>query len=88
MLKLTYSAHCVLPDSSTLLAVVETTTERRWLRNVERSETKSYVLKGGFWWGVDGAVSLKDPRHFRLCEIAMQQQVRASVDAAVSVVIC
>ncbi len=49
MLKLTYSSHCVLPDSSTLLAVVETRTEQRWFWSREVSETRSYVLKGGSW---------------------------------------
>lgn len=81
MLTLTYSGHCVLPDGSTLLAVVETRTERSWFRTVETSQTTSYVLKAGHWWSTDGAVPHRDPRHYRLCEIAMQQQVRASVDA-------
>jgi hypothetical protein len=81
VLSLTYSDHCVLPDGSTLLAVVETTTRRRWFRNIETSETRSYVLKSGSWWGTGGAVPHEDPRHYRLCEIAMQQVVRASVDA-------
>lgn len=86
---LTYSGHCVLPDGSTLLAVVETKTEQRWWRTIESSETCSYVLKAGYWWGIDGAMPHKDPRHLRLCQIAMQQQVRAGVDAAVShLVIC
>jgi hypothetical protein len=80
--KLTYSAHCVLPDGATLLAVTETTVARRWFRTFEVSETRSYVLKAGRWWGVAGVVPLADPRHLRLCEIAMAQQVRRSVDAA------
>lgn len=82
MLELTYSSHCVLPDASTLLAVVETRRERRWFRTVETSETTSYVLKAGSWWGKDGPVPHRDPRHLRLCTIAMEQQVRASVDRA------
>lgn len=83
MLQLTPAGFTILPDGTPLLAVVETRTERRWFRTVERSETQSYALKAGSWWGRDGAVPHRDPRHGRLCEIAMQQQVRASVDAAI-----
>jgi hypothetical protein len=52
-------------------------------RSVERSTTESYVLKAGSWWGREGAVPHRDPRHARLCELAMREQVRRSVDAAV-----
>lgn len=82
LLKLTYSAHAFLPDGATLLAVVETTTQRRWFRTVETSRKASYVLKGGAWWNSDGPLELRDPRSHKLSEIAMMQVVRASVDAA------
>lgn len=84
MLELNYSAHTVLPDGSTLLSVIETTTERRLFRDVTSSRATAYVLRAGYWWGErNERVLHSDPRHLRLCEIAMQQQVRASVDAAV-----
>jgi hypothetical protein len=84
MLELAYSAHTILPDSSTLLSVIETTTERRLFRDVTSSRATAYVLKAGYWWGDrDERVPHGDPRHLRLCEIAMQQQVRKSVDQAV-----
>ena len=83
--ELTYAAHTLLPDGTPLLAVVEVTRVRRWFRVVEVCETVSYVLKGGSWWGKHNErVPLRDPRHARLCELAMQARVRDSVDLALS----
>jgi hypothetical protein len=82
-LTLTPAGFTILPDGTPLLAVVETRRERRWFRTVERSETCSYALKAGRWWGREGAVPHRDPRHRRLCEIAVMERVRASVDGAV-----
>jgi hypothetical protein len=80
---LTYAAHTLLPDGTPMVAVVEVTRARRWFRSVEMVETVSYVLRGGTWWGKrNEPVSKSDPRHLRLCEIAMQARVRDSVDLA------
>jgi hypothetical protein len=81
--RLEYSAHCLLPDGTPLLAVIETRQERRWFRTIETSSTETYALKAGSWWGRDGAVPRSDPRHLRLCEIAMRQVVRGAIDRAV-----
>lgn len=83
MLTLTPAGFAVLPDGTPLLAVVETRRERRWFRTVETSSTESYVLKAGSWWGKAGPVHLRDPRHARLCELAVMESVRRSVDGAV-----
>jgi hypothetical protein len=83
MVELTPAGYTVLPDGTPLLAVVETRREWRWFRRVERSETVSYALKGGSWWGRSGPVPRSDLRHARLCEIGMIESVRASVDRAV-----
>jgi hypothetical protein len=81
--ELTYSAHTLLPDGSPLLAVVEVTRVRRWFRSVEVSETVSYVLRGGFWWGKrNERVDRRDPKHLRLCELAMQARVQDGIDSA------
>lgn len=84
MLPLAYVSHCVLPDGGTLVAVLETTTGRRWFRTVERSETMTYVHRSGAWWRgpalervTDNALAL------RLCELVIQAGIRESVDAAV-----
>jgi hypothetical protein len=84
MLELQYSAHTILPDGTPLLSVIETTTTRGMFRDTTSSRATAYVLRAGYWWGErDERVLHRDPRHLRLCEIAMQQQVRASVDGAV-----
>lgn len=81
-LELAYAAHTVLPDGSTLLAVLETKKDRSWLGARETSSTESYVFKAGRWWGRAGLVPL-GPVHLRLCTIAMEQSVRAAVDQAI-----
>jgi hypothetical protein len=84
MLELTAAGLVVLPDGTPLLAVVETRRVWRWFRRVETSSTETYVLKGGFWWGRHGErVEHRDARHAKLCELAMRERVRASIDAAV-----
>lgn len=84
MLTLQYSAHTVLPDGGTLLAVLETTSERRWFRTVEHSETVSYVHRGGFWWRGPALERVTDNATIlRLCELVIQAGIRASVDRAV-----
>ena len=79
VLEIVYVGHTVLPDSSTLLAVMETQRGDRG----EVTTTESYVLKAGSWWGKTGVVSHRDPKHVRLTEIAMRQVVRGAVDSAV-----
>lgn len=83
MTELTPAGFAILPDGTPLLAVVETRRERRWFRTRETSSTESYCLKAGSWWGRDGAVPKRDPRHAGLCELAQIEIVRRSVDAAV-----
>lgn len=83
MLSLQYSAHTVLPDGSTLLSVIETTTERRLFRDVSSSRATAYVHRGGFWWGERFERVTDAAKVLRLCELVMAADARASVDAAV-----
>jgi len=83
VLTLTPAGFTILPDGTPLLAVVETRTQRSWFRKRETSSTETYVLKAGSWWGKAAPVPLRDPRHLRLCELAMMERIKASVDSGV-----
>jgi hypothetical protein len=85
MLELAYSAHTVLPDGGTLLAVLETRREKRvWFRTVEVSETVSYVHRAGAWWrGPELERVTDNAQILRLCELVIQAGIRESVDRAV-----
>jgi hypothetical protein len=83
VLPLTFAGLTILPDGTPLIAVVETVRVWRWFRYVEVSQTRSYCLKAGLWWGEHGALSKRDPRHAQLCDLAMRDRVRASVDQAI-----
>lgn len=82
-LRLTAAGFTILPDGTPLLAVVETRTERSWFRKRESNSTETYLLKAGSWWGKAGPVPLHDPRHVQLCQLAMQEQLKKSLDGAV-----
>lgn len=83
MLSLRYDSHAILPDGTTLLSVLETTSARRWFRTFDISNTVTYVLKGGAWWGKHGERVTDVHKALRLSELAMQHVVvRDAIDAA------
>ncbi|MBA2687501.1 MAG: hypothetical protein H0U64_05325 [Gemmatimonadaceae bacterium] len=85
MPRLSYAGHAILPDGTTLLAVLETTSSRRWFRAFEVSETVTYVLKADHWWGKAGERVTDTQKALRLSEIAMHHVViRDAVDAAIA----
>lgn len=84
MLTISYVGHTVLEDATVLLGVLEVTTERRWFRTRETSETIVYVLKCGHWWGRNNERVPTGPKALRLSELAMQHVVIGpSLDAAI-----
>jgi hypothetical protein len=83
MLALQYSSHTTLADGTVLLSVLETTSERRWFRTVERSRGIAYAFRSGFWWGEHNERVTDNAKVLRLCELVLQADLRASVDAAV-----
>lgn len=85
MLSVSYVGHSVLEDGTLLLGVLETTTERRWFRTRESSQTIVYVLKGGWWWGQNSERVPNGPLALRLAELAMQHVVIApALDRAIA----
>jgi len=84
VLTLAYSAHTILPDGGTLLAVVDTRTERRWFRTIETSDTVTYVHRAGTWWRGAKLDRVTDNRTIlALCEFVIRAGIRESVDKAV-----
>jgi hypothetical protein len=79
-------SHSVLEDATVLLAIIETTRRRRWLRVTETSRSVVYVLKAGSWWGPNSDRVPTGPLALRLSELAMQHVViDASLNRAVGI---